>query len=269
MAEFNKLVGTNATALPVRTSDPQDDITRSIKGGAEQWNKFGYRDNLQASGGEETIWASATTSNNLVVMTAAETFTITYNNTTDGSGTTGARAITFYYLDSDENLAIAQHTLGSSGSDVTSFSGLGINRAVITESGTANTNTNTITVTNTTSGNDQAEIPALGGVTQQAFFFMPNNYVGATKWLELNANRSAGGAAPIIRFKGYVYNRTVDSEFEVFRYIMDTSIEEEKSFNDPCNFRLSARDVLYFVADTDRNSTEVNCRFSLNIYEVI
>ena len=268
MAEFNKLIGKLAGALAARISDPQDDITANRRAGAEQWNKFGYRDNLQAAGGEETIWASTTTSNNLVIMTSAETFTITYNNTTDGAGTTGARAITFYYLNSDEELAIAQHTLGSSGSDVTSFSGLGINRAVVTQSGTANTNTNTITVTNTSSGNDQAEIAALGGVTQQAFFFMPDNHIGAAKFLYLNANKLSG-SNPKVTFKGYVYNRTVESQFEIFRHTMDTQSETTLIIVDPCNFRISNRDVLFFVADTDQNNTVVRCRFSLNLYEVI
>lgn len=263
---LNQSIGIDASALVTRPTSAQDDITRGLRTGVQQWNMFGYRDNLTSAGGEETIFASG---NNLVIMTSAETFDISYNNATDGAGggATGATQLTFYYLDENERLAVAQHTLGSSGSDTTSFSGLGINRCVVTQSGSSNTNVNNITITNTTSGNDQGFIPALSGVAQQAFFFSPNNATAVTKWLDLNVNRNAGGAAPIVRIKGYVYSRTVDCTFEVFRYIMDTNIEEHVTFTDPCNFPLSPRDVLYFVADTDRNSTEIQCRFSLNLYD--
>lgn len=265
---LNQSQGLDADAILVRSTDFQDEITRGLRSGVGQWNKFGFRTNLQAAGGEETIWASPTTANNLQIMTSAETFDITYNNTTDGDGTTGALQLTFYYLDANERLAIAQHTLGNTGSDTTSFTGLGINRCVVTQSGSNNTNASNITISNTTSGNDQAFLPAGGGVTQQAIFYMPNNSVGASKWLFLNANKLSG-SNPKVLFKGYVYSRTVDSVFEVFRHTMDTQSENTIDIKDPCNFRLSARDVMYFVADTDQNNTAVSCRFSLNVYDSV
>lgn len=266
---LNQLVGLYSGAINARTTISQDEITRSLRGGVEQWNKFGFRDNLQAANGEETIWA-ASSGVDLVIMTSAETFDITYNAATDGAGggATGATQLTFYYLDSNENLSIAQHTLGSSGTDTTSFSGLGINRCVVTASGSANANVNTITVTNTTSGNTQAVIPAGGSVTQQAFFFMPNESDGAAKWLFLNANKLSG-SNPKVLFKGYVYNRTTDTIYEVFRHTMDTQSENTLSIKDPCNFRFSPRDVFYVTADTDQNNTIVSCRFSLNVYDQV
>jgi len=265
---LNQTIGRDHDAVISRNTVAQDEITEGRRSGVNQWNKFGYRSNLQSSGGDETIWASSTTSNNLAIMTSADTFDISYNSTTDGAagGATGATKITFYYLDANEELAIFEHTLGSTGTDTTSFTGLGINRAVVTASGTNNTNVNTITITNTTLGNDQAIIPAGEGVTQQAFFFMPNNARGAAKWLFLSANKLSG-SNPKITFKGFVYNRTVDSKFLVFRYIMDTQSENHITIEDPCNFRLSPRDVLFFTADTDQNNTTCDCRFSLNVYD--
>lgn len=265
---LNQTIGRDHDAVISRNTVAQDEITEGRRSGVNQWNKFGYRSNLQSSGGDETIWASSTTSNNLAIMTSADTFDISYNSTTDGAagGATGATKITFYYLDANEELAIFEHTLGSTGTDTTSFTGLGINRAVVTASGTNNTNVNTITITNTTLGNEQAIIPAGEGVTQQAFFFMPNNARGAAKWLFLSANKLSG-SNPKITFKGFVYNRTVDSKFLVFRYIMDTQSENHITIEDPCNFRLSPRDVLFFTADTDQNNTTCDCRFSLNVYD--
>lgn len=122
-------------------------------------------------------------------------------------------------------------------------------------------------MTATTGGTTQAVLPAGQGVTQQAIFFAPDDKKPLSKWLSINANRDAGGFNPVVLFKGYVYNRTVDSYFEVFRHKMDTAVEISKDFFDPCNFPLSPRDVLYFVMDTDRNDTEASIRFSLNLYD--
>lgn len=262
---LNQTVGRDSDASLVRPTICQDEISRGLRSGVQQWNKFAYRTSTTSAAGEQTIWATTT---NLTIMTSAETFDIAYNNATDGAGggATGATQLTFYYLDANEELAIAQHTLGSTGTDTTSFTGLGINRCVVTASGTSNTNVNDITITNTTSGNTQAIIPALGGVTQQAFFFMPNNARGVSKWLFLSANKLSG-SNPKVLFKGYVYNRGVDSYFEVFRYTMDTQSDTQIDITDPCNFPLSARDVLYFVMDTDQNNTVAECRFSLNVYD--
>lgn len=263
---LNQTIGRDHDAVVSRTTVAQDEITESRRSGVEQWNKFAYRSNLQAAGGDETIWSSPTTANNLTIMTSAETFTITYTPASDGSTSNGATQLTFYYLDANERFAVAQHTLGSSGSDVTSFTGLGINRCVVTGSGSTGTNGANIVITNTTSGNDQAIIPAGEGVTQQAIFFMPNNARGAAKWLFLAANKLSG-SNPKLTFKGWVYNRTVDCKFLIFRYVMDTQSETHIDIHDPCNFRLSPRDVIYFTADTDQNNTVCDCRFSLNVYD--
>lgn len=91
----------------VLTSSDQDLISRGLSGGVSQFNKFGYRTSTAAASGEQTIWAST---DNLTILTSASTFTITYNNTTDGSGTTGATILQFYYLDSDEKLAVGLTT---------------------------------------------------------------------------------------------------------------------------------------------------------------
>jgi hypothetical protein len=248
---------------PMPVTDPADDITQGIRTGVSQWNKFGYRTASTAAGGDETIWAS---NDDLTILTTASTFTIAYNNATDGVGNTGVTLLQFFYLDANEEMAVAVHTLGSSGSDVTSFTGLGVNRCVVVGSGTNNTNANNVTITATTGGTTQAVIPANEGVTQQSVFFMPNNAVGSLKMLMLNANDDAGGLAPYIRFKGFVYNRTVSSQFEIFRYLMDTALEESFLLIDPVNFSLSPRDVLFFTMDTSRDNTEATCRFSIHLY---
>ena len=200
-------------------------------------------------------------------LTSAETFTITYNNATDGDGTTGATELTFFYIDSSGLPATTAHTLGSDGSDVTAFTGLGINRVAVSASGTADVNTNTITITATTAGTNQAQIPALEGVTQQAIFFNGSNHKALMKNIYLNARKLSGGSAPRVTFKGWIYNRAVDTKFEIFRWNIDTAIENTVILNDEIGFVLNETDVLYFEGTTNTNDTAMNVRFGLNQYQ--
>jgi hypothetical protein len=70
-----------------------------------------------------------------------------------------------------------------------------------------------------------------------------------------------------VQIKGYVYNRNVDTRYEVFRTEIDTTAELIGYINEPIGFNLSPTDVLYFVADTDSNNANVKLRFSLNQYQ--
>jgi hypothetical protein len=264
-APLNLPLGNDSDAISVRPSDTFDDILIGRNAGASAWSKFSFRDGLDAADGEQTVWA---TTGNFTPMTTASTFTVTYNSTTDGEGTTGARLLQFYYLDADKNLQEATHTLGSDGSDVTAFTGLGINRVAVALSGTLTYNANDITVTATSGGfGTQAIVPALGSVTQQSMFHVPIGYTGSVKSIWLNAIRLSGGSTPKIVIKAYVFSRLVSTRFEIFRAEFDTNSDNFVFYPEPVGFRLSPQDVVYFVADTDTNSTDVGVRYSLHLYQ--
>jgi hypothetical protein len=266
-APQNLNLSLDADALTVRPSNFQDEVTIGRRVGVTPWNKFGYRETLTSAGGEQTIWAA---SGNYTIPLSAETFDIAYDGTaggsTDGSGTNGATQLTFYYIDSDGLPAIAVHNLGTDGTDTTSFSGLGINRIAVSASGSSNYNNSDITITHTTSGNTMAIVPAQGSVTQQAIFHVGSNHNAAAKFLTFNVNKLSG-SNPKVTVKGYVFNRGVETTFEIYRHIIDTQSENTVTLIDPVNFRLNAADVLYFVADTDANNTVITLRFSLNEYQ--
>lgn len=265
-APLNQAASLDQDAIFTRSTIPQDEIRIGRRTGVTGWTKFGYRTGLTSAGGEEIVWASSAT---FTPLTSASTFTITYNSTTDGAdgGATGAKTLLFYYIDSDGLPAIAPHTLGSDGSDVTSFSGLGINRVPVTSSGTADSNVNAITITATTGGSTQAVIPAGGSVTQQAIYFNGSNHDAVAKYLMVNVSKFGVGTAPLVTVKAYVYSRLVDTRYEVFRYLFDTNVQTNLEISEPVGFNLSPTDVLYFVADTDQNSTDIVVRFSLNEYQ--
>lgn len=263
-APLNLSQGLDADAINTRPTIFSDEVVRGKRPGVKHFTKFGHRTGLTAANGEETVWE---TSGNFTPMTSADTFDIAYNNTTDGLGQNGALTLFIQYIDANGLDAEATHTLSNTGSDTTSFTGLGINRVAVASSGTSQMNTNAITVTDTGGGTTQAIVPALQSVTQQAIYHTATNADAVTKFLWVNVNKLSGGAAPVVLIKGYVFNRTAETRYEIFRELIDTSVENTVSINEPVGFGLSPGDVLYFVADTDRDSTEVTLRFSLIEYQ--
>ena len=263
-APLNQSISIDSDAQTVRPNDFTDEVLLGRRGGVTHFNKFGYREGLTAASGEQTIWA---TTGNFVPMTTASTFTITYNSGTDGLGTTGALGLYIVYLDANGLEQIGVHILSNTGSDVTSFSGLGINRAALYTCGTATFNSNDITITETTGGTTQAILPAEQSTTQQCIFHCDGNSDAVTKFLWINVNKLSGGGSPRLVIKGYVFNRLVGARYEVFRTTIDTGSENTVQINEPVGFKLSPQDVLYFVADTDTNNATANVRFSLLQYK--
>lgn len=267
-APGNLSLSLDSDALNVRPTSFQDEIVIGRRNGVTSWNKFGYRANLASASGEQTIWAA---SGNYTVPTTASTYNISYDGSsggsTDGAGTNGARVLTFYHIDANGLPAIETHTLGTDGTDTTSFSGLGINRCVVSSSGSDNYNASAITITHTTGGATVATIPAQGSVTQQCIFHVGSNHTAIAKFLTFNVNKITG-SSPVVTVKGYVFNRAVSTRFEVFRQTIDSASENTIVIEDPIGFKLNPTDVLYFVGDTNQNDTLITMRFSLNEYQI-
>lgn len=263
-APLNQNIGLDSDAILTRSTLAQDEIRIGRRSGVAGWTQFGHRFGINTTDGEVVIWANG---NSLTPMTSADTFTITYNNATDGLGTTGALTLYVQYVDANGLPAIANHVLGNTGSDVTSFTGLGINRVAVSSSGSAQKNTNDIDIIATTATTEQAIIPALHGVTQQCIYHVGSNHDAVAKFLWFNILRTGGGSSPKVAIKGRVFNRNIQTEYIVFEADIDTSVENTNILEDPIGFNLSPTDVLYFTADTDTNNTDVKLRFSLNEYQ--
>ena len=190
--------------LLTRPSDYTLDVISGDQPNDRYERTFFYRDvGLLAASGYQTIWSA---NNNFSVMTSSGTFTITYNNTTDGLGTTGALSLFIGYIDANKDLQTAFHTLGNTGSDVTSFSGLGINRVVVFSAGSAGVNVNDITLTETTGGGTQSQVPASIGVSQSSLFHFPRLCYPIIKITKLEASRVVG-SSPVVNFRFNVYSR--------------------------------------------------------------
>jgi hypothetical protein len=252
--------------VAVGSTEPLDDILRGHIPGAYAVNKFAYIEGATAANGDETVWAA---SGNLTLMTTADTFDITYNNTTDGSGQTGATVLLIDYLDANFELQQGTHVMGGTGTDTTAFSGLGINRVVVVASGSANANTNDITLADTAAvAGTQAIVPAGGSVTQQAVYHIPINHKVSMKNIHINLNKTGGGSAPKATFKMWSYNRLVATQFELMRFRMDASVENNVDIHEAVGFGFDGRDVIFWTIDTDTNDTDASIRFGMNLYEV-
>lgn len=226
-------------------------------------NKFSYLLNASAAGGEQLISSFGGSFNPTTdVMKTAQTFTISYNNGTDGLGQTGATILLITYIDENYNEVSAIHTLGNTGTDVTSFTGLGINRALVFSNGGLGWNANDITFTATTDSTTQAQIPATDSVTQQAIYHTAISYNLLTNWLEINVAKLAGGQAPNITVKGYSWSRVTQTRYEIFRKDVKTSVSTDLEVQPQQPFPIGGREVIYFVIDTDRDATNINLRFS-------
>lgn len=261
---LNQSIGIDTDAIVTRPTNFGDEVLSERRPGVSHFTKFGYRTTLTAANGEETIWAAT---GNFTPLTTASTFTISYTSGTDGSSANGAKALYFQYVDASGLKAVATHTLGSSGTDVTSFTGLGINRVAVASSGSTTYNGSDITITATTGGTIQAFVPAAQSVTQQCIYHTDSNSYGVAKFLFFNVNKLSG-SNPKVVVKGYVFNRSVATRYEVFRHTIDTQAENTVQISEPIGFRLSPSDVLYFVADTDQNNTIIALRFSLFEYKI-
>lgn len=196
------------------------------------------------------------------IMTDAQTFTITYTNTQDGSGQTGARALLITYLNEDFEEVTGFHTLGSTGADVTSFTGYGINRALVFQNGGAGYNNDDITITATTDGTTQAQIPAQKAVTQQAIFHTQIGHTLLMDWLFINALKDSGGGNPKVTFYMYSWSRVTLTRYDVFEYKLDTASRESLELNPAQKFPFGGREVIWVEAEVSANNTVVAARFS-------
>lgn len=262
---LNQTISKDSGATITRSTIAQDEITIGRRQGVTAWSKFAY--NLDIDTGTEV---AASFGGTFMPMTSADTFTISYTNgagSNDGLGSNGALVLTFFYIDADGLPAVATHTLGNTGSDITSFTGLGINRVAVSSSGSDNKNNADITITATTATTNQAQIPAGKSVTQQAIFFTGSNHIGSWSNGSISCIRTAGGNDPELTIVGKIFNRAISTYFEVFRRQIDVAVENNIPINIPTGFRLNSTDILFFEVTTDQDNTIVSITMGINEYE--
>lgn len=263
-APINGTLSENYDALVVRPTDYESEVAMGKRQGRNVWNKFGY--NLAVNVGTEIVasWGG-TFDPTTDIMSTAQTFTITYDPAKDGSAATGARSLLFYYLDENFLAKTATHTLSNTGSDVTSFTGLGINRVIVLSNGGTGWNEGDITITATGDATTQAEIPTGGSVTQQCIFHTQINHTFLGDYLRFKILKPSGGGTGNGFIIGYSWSRVTQTRYEVFReaYATSANADQVMELKPSQKFPIGGREVLYFVIQDDSgNNTVVAGRFS-------
>lgn len=250
--------GDGSSSLPFIPNYPyRNSVARNDISGSSIWNKFGYNADVD-SASNEIIAAFGGT---FQIMTTDEILTLVSTSANDSSASIGARSVSIFGIGSDFTEQTETVILNGTSSVNTVNTWLGINRMFVSSSGTNQVNEGTITATSSTFS-VQASIPDGDGVTQQAIFHTPISKNFLAEWLAINCRKLSGGTAPRVTVRGYSFSRVTNTNYEIFRWDLDTSIENSVFFTPPVPFIIGGREVLYFTAETNTNDTIVGCRFS-------
>jgi len=222
------------------------------------FTKWGQNEDID-SAAEEGMWPWGTYDPASSFQTTDETYTITYNNATDGDGTSGATSLLVSYLDSNYEYAQGVHTLGNTGSDVTSFSGYGINRAVVLSNGGDRMNNNDIDFFENGTSTQQAQIPAGDSVTQQVIYHTGIDRTICWNGYEISCLKLSG-SNPTVTFRVYSYSRVTDTVYQIFKVRLDAAVENNltHAFVSPTTF--GGREIIYMTAETDTDNTVASGR---------
>jgi hypothetical protein len=258
-ASLNGTLSENYDATVVRPTDYHYEVAMGKRQGRATVNKFGYNADVD-NAAPEVIARFGGTFN---IMTTADTLDIVSTSTADSSAGTGARQLLITGIDENFLSQTEFVTMNGTTAVTTSNTWLGVNRVVVFSSGTGNTNAGDITISDTGTVGTQAYIENGESVTNQAIYHTQINHNLLADWMWINVRKlSGGGSAPRVTIKGISYSRFTDTNYEVFRYDMDTDIENSVELRPSQPFVLSGREVFYFTAESDQNNTVVNLRFS-------
>lgn len=247
-------------SISVRPTGFESEIALNRRQGWTTWNKFGYNQDVD-TGSQEVVASFGGTFSR---MTSADTLSIVSSDANDTNGGTGVNSVIIYGIDENRDPVIAgpYNMNGTTPVVTTGQQFLGVNRVAVFLFGSGGTNAGTITVTATSAGSTQAEIPAGDGVTQQLIFHVPRSHTFLATWLRFNVNKLSGGGSPRVTLRGLVYSTVNQGTQEVWREVIDTTVENFIDVNPPEPFPVTESTILYFTAETNTNNTIVSGRFS-------
>lgn len=252
-------------AKAIRSSIVEDEIITGKRPGIQAFDLFGCRTDGAPASGEQTVWPDVS---NFQVMLSPDTFTITYNPATDGKDpfAFGAKILFFLYLDADGVLQDAEHELGDTGTDITSFTGLGINRVFLIQSGTSDINLNNIVISDTSAVKGvQALIPAELSISQQMIYHVPKNSTAIIKSLFINCIVMLG-VAPQVIIKGKIFSRALGNILAEFNFYVEAATTNMHTINNPVGVPVAGDSVIFFTTETTKMATVTSLRSSLNLY---
>lgn len=256
---LDSTISNDYDSTSVRPTKFEYEVALGRRQGSTTWSKFGYNGDVDI--GTEVVWNAGGT---FTKLTSASTLTIVSSSVNDDGAPagTGANTIVIFGIDANRLAQTEVVTMNGTTNVVTATTWLGINRAAVYLAGSSSYNEGNITITATTGGSTQAYIAANEGTTQQAIFFTQADHQFLADWLMFNVTKLSGGTAPRVTIKGFVQSYLSNSQYEVFRYTIDTSVENHIDIAPAQPFVVGEKSVLWFEATTDTNNTVISLRFS-------
>jgi len=255
-APLNGTLSENYDAIATRPSNYIYEVSSGKRQGSELWNKFGY--NRDIGIGTEVI---ASWGGTFTPRTTATTISIVSTSALDTNGGTGCEGVVVYGIDANRNPVIEVVMLNGTTPVVTTSTWLGINRLAMFRCGSTTVNQGTITASAVTLPSTMAQMPSMGGVTQQCIFYIPANYRFNSNWLFINALNK--GKAATLTIKMWVYSTVSNGKQEVFSFDIDTDTTTEPFDLSPIiPFPITEKTVMWLECTSDKAAIIVNARFS-------
>ena len=191
--------------------------------------KFGENSDVDTT--EEDLWSVGGT---LTYLTTADTFRIAAGgNAADTAAGTGAREVTFSFLDANYNeVTETIATAGASASSATSTTGLRLIRAYCGACGSSGSNVGNITIEAVSAATTQGLIPADTGQTQQLHYTVPANktaYIIGNRFSIVKGSGGGPGSGTAgIKIKGFIrlYDTGSTNNYASWRKVFQTNLIE-------------------------------------------
>jgi hypothetical protein len=258
-APIDGTIAQDFDSIVVRPTDYRDEVALGLRQGKTLWHKWGYNQDIDTTS-EEMIVSEG---GNRTFLTTASTLSLVSSDVNDVDSGTGAHGVVLYGIDSNRKSQIEVVLLNGTTPVITGLTWLGINRMALFRSGSSQVNEGTLIATATSDASVQAHMPSGEGTTQQAIFFTQAGHTALATGLLINALKQSGGSSPKLTIKAWVLSFVSNSKYEVFRYSIDTSVENHLDYPPEDRFPVGENSVLYFTAGTDTNNTTVGLRFSI------
>lgn len=257
---INGVIAENYDAIATRPTDFSHEVAIGKRQGVSIWNKWGYNDDIDI-GGEEIIapWGGS-----FVPRDTATTITIVSSSTDDITSTgSGIRAVVITGVDANRQQQIEVVQMNGTTPIVTTSTWKGINRVVPFLCGSTLVNQGTVTITATVGGEIMAQMPAGENATQQAIFHIQSNHTFVATSLHVNVLKlSGGGGSPEVTVRAYVYSPVANAIIQVMKIKLDVALSNTLDLIPLEPFPITESSVLFFTAETDKDNTSIDIRFS-------
>lgn len=225
------------------------------------WNKFGYNNDVDSA----TPEVVASFGGSIDLSTAASALKFYSSSANDTNGGTGCNSIVIYAVNEDWDASIEVLALSGATTVTSTANYIGYpNRLAMYLCGSGQVNDGNITCKRTSDDVTTGYMPAGEGVTQQCVFTIPKDNTFVTEWLYLGAAKE-GTKNPLVEFKFWVYSAISNGKQEVFRKLLDTSVEVELDVSPSLPFPITEKCICWIEASSDKDNTMVTGRFSGNL----